>query len=233
MLQKLALDPYGVFGLIISPTRELCYQINESIKSFAGSNFNLRTCVLVGGVDYMRQAQELQGVPHIIIACPGRLLHFLQNDQYQLNEYMQNLQFLIFDEADRLIGEETMRPDLKEILEALPKVRQTFLFSATMMQNYEDKLPKALIFGDDKCEVIELGNSQAANEEFQMTVQRLDQNLVFIPENVKEAYLIFILKLHALKKQQQCIIFTSTCKNCHFLYMLLSELDFDVTFIHS
>lgn len=56
MLQKLALDPYGVFGLIISPTRELCYQINESIKSFAGSNFNLRTCVLVGGVDYMRQA---------------------------------------------------------------------------------------------------------------------------------------------------------------------------------
>ena len=114
---------------------------------------------------------------------------------------MQNLQFLIFDEADRLIGEETMRPDLKDILQGLPKARQTFLFSATMMQNYEDKLPKALIFGDETCEVIELGNSQAANEEFQMTVQRLDQNLVFIPENVKEAYLIFILKLQALKKQ--------------------------------
>jgi len=66
-----------------------------------------------------------------------------------------------------------------------------------------------------------------------MTVQNLEQKLVFIPEKVKEAHLVHILRQFKLKKQQQCIIFTSTCKNCHFLALLLQELDFDVTFIHS
>lgn len=102
-----------------------------------------------------------------------------------------------------------------------------------MVKDYDKKISKELIFGDLSKEIVEIGNSKEADEEFQRTVKNLDQNLVFIPENVKEAYLIYILRQHTLKKQQQCIIFTSTCRNCHFLAMLLNELDFDVTFIHS
>jgi len=63
---------------------------------------------------------------------------------------------LVFDEADRLIGEETMRPDLVQILERLPRERQTLLFSATMLRNYEAKISKELVFGPG--EVVEVGN---------------------------------------------------------------------------
>ena len=158
ILQGLARDPFGVFALVLAPSRELCYQINEQLKSFAGANLNLRTSVLVGGVDYLRQGRELQEIPHVIIACPGRLLHFLENDQYQLVDYLQNLQVLVFDEADRLLGEETMRPDLERILAKLPRQRQTLLFSATMLKNYADKLSKSLVFGEEGAEVVEVGN---------------------------------------------------------------------------
>ena len=53
ILQKLAVDPYGIFAMIITPTRELAYQINEQIRTFAGQNLNLRTSVIVGGVNMM------------------------------------------------------------------------------------------------------------------------------------------------------------------------------------
>ena len=133
ILQKLAIDPYGVFGLILTPTRELAYQIMEQFKVFAGNNMNLRINVIVGGVDIMRQASDLAEIPHVIIATPGRLVHHLQNDTSGLNDYLQNLQFLVFDEADRMLTEESFRPELEIILAALPKQRQTLLFSATMV----------------------------------------------------------------------------------------------------
>lgn len=75
ILQKLAVDPYGIFGLVLTPTRELAYQTMEQFKVFAGSNLNLRISVIVGGVDMMRQAAELEQIPHIVIATPGRLVH--------------------------------------------------------------------------------------------------------------------------------------------------------------
>ena len=71
-----------------------------------------------------------------------------------------------------------------------------------MVKNIDKNFDKKLIFGDNKRELVEIGNTEAANEEFQLTVKNLDQKLVFIPENVKEAYLIYILKNHKLKKQQ-------------------------------
>ena len=74
ILQKLARDPYGIFALILTPTRELAYQINEQFKTFAGQNLNLRSTVITGGVDLMKQAAELADIPHVIVATPGRLV---------------------------------------------------------------------------------------------------------------------------------------------------------------
>ncbi|TNV78936.1 hypothetical protein FGO68_gene14116 [Halteria grandinella] len=237
ILQKLAVDPYGVFGLVLTPTRELAFQIMEQFKVFAGNNMNLRISVIVGGVDIMKQATELAEIPHIIIATPGRFVHHLQNDQCTLNQYLENLQFLVFDEADRMLTEDSFRPELEVILSALPKERQTLLFSATMVPDYDKLLSKELIYGTEQRgkNVIEVGNTRQADEDFQMTVQGLEQKFSLVPEKVKEAYLVYILKQAKLKKQQQCIIFTSTCKNCHFLAQLLMELELDggVTYIHS
>ena len=54
ILEKLAKDPYGIFGLVLTPTRELAYQIMEQFKVFSGSNINLRISVITGGVDMMK-----------------------------------------------------------------------------------------------------------------------------------------------------------------------------------
>lgn len=82
---------------------------------------NLRVSVIIGGADIMKQAAELSEIPHIIIATPGRFVHHIENDQSGLKDYLQNLQFLIFDEADRMLTEESFKPELEKILEVLPK----------------------------------------------------------------------------------------------------------------
>ena len=67
-----------------------------------------------------------------------------------------------------------------------------------------------------------------------MTVKGLKQEFVLVPQNVKEAYFVHLVKsLKLKKKNQQMIVFTSTCKNCHFLALLLRELDMEVALIHS
>lgn len=76
-------------------------------------------------MDMMKQSQELSGIPHIIICTPGRLVHNLRNDQAELSEYLENLQFLVFDEADRLLTDESFKPDLTEIMNSLPPQEET------------------------------------------------------------------------------------------------------------
>lgn len=73
ILEKLAKDPYGIFGLILTPTRELAYQIGEQFSAFAASNLNLRIATVTGGVDMIKQATDLRAIPHLVIATPGRL----------------------------------------------------------------------------------------------------------------------------------------------------------------
>ena len=141
----------------------------------------------------------------------------------------------MFDEADRILTEESFKPELEVILNAIPKERQTLLFSATMVEDYDTMMSRELIYGGKSVKVVEVGNTKEADEEFQLTVQGLDQKFSLVPDNVKEAYLVHVIRELKLKKQQQCIIFTSTCKNCHYLAMLLQELEIEggVTFIHS
>lgn len=69
----------------------------------------------------MKQASELNDIPHIIVATPGRLADLLKNDQFNLNEYLDNLQFLILDEADRMLSDSTLKPDLTNIFTSLTK----------------------------------------------------------------------------------------------------------------
>ncbi len=94
ILQKLSQDPYGVFALIITPTRELAYQIGQQFEVLSrgsSNNMNLRISIVVGGVDMMKQAKELADIPHIIIATPGRLASCVENDQSGLVESLENL----------------------------------------------------------------------------------------------------------------------------------------------
>ncbi|KYN05886.1 putative ATP-dependent RNA helicase DDX49 [Cyphomyrmex costatus] len=100
ILQKLYEDPYGIFALVLTPTRELAFQIADQFAAI-GKAINLKKCVIVGGMDMMEQGLELSKRPHIVVATPGRLADHLDS----CNTFsLQKIKFLVLDEADRLLG---------------------------------------------------------------------------------------------------------------------------------
>ena len=124
MMQILAKEK-GV-GLVLLPTRELAFQVEEHLKKI-GSKFGLRTVVLIGGAPIGQQIAKLKRRPHIIVATPGRLIDHINRHTAKLNK----LKCLVLDEADMMLDMGFM-PQVKEILQNVPTDRHTMLFSATM-----------------------------------------------------------------------------------------------------
>ncbi len=124
MLQRLA--AHGGQGLVLLPTRELAIQVDQTLQKI-GSQLGLKTAVLIGGAPIGRQIQDLRRRPHIIVATPGRLADHMEQKTVDL----KGIKIVVLDEADRMfdIG---FAPQIKRILAAVPKERQTLLFSATM-----------------------------------------------------------------------------------------------------
>lgn len=128
ILQKLGEDPFGVFALVLTPTRELAFQIAEQFRVL-GTSIGLKQSVIVGGLDMMSQAIELAQKPHIVVATPGRLVDHIKNSANAI--HFKRIKFLVLDEADRMLTD-NFAEDLEVIFDTLPKKRQTLLFSATM-----------------------------------------------------------------------------------------------------
>lgn len=133
----------------------LCFQIGEQFTAL-GSAINLRLCVVTGGMDMVTQAKELCAKPHVVVATPGRSVHLLILNLgwsrsvltfsiiFRLADHLEscntfnlkNLQFLVIDEADRLLSGR-FNDQLRTIFSALPKQKQILLFSATMTDSIE------------------------------------------------------------------------------------------------
>ncbi|XP_029355818.1 putative ATP-dependent RNA helicase DDX49 [Echeneis naucrates] len=221
VLQKLSEEPYGIFCLVLTPTRELAYQIAEQFRVL-GKPLGLRECIIVGGMDMVSQAVELSNQPHVVVATPGRLAdHIRSSNTFS----MSKIQFLILDEADRLLeqGCTDFTKDLEVIMGILPAKRQTLLFSATLTDTLQEL------------------KSIAMNEPFfwestseTRTVEELDQRYILTPEKVKDAYMVHLIQtLTDQHDDWSIIIFTNTCKNCQILTMMLREFNFPVISLHS
>lgn len=113
-------------GLVIVPTRELALQVNETFEK-VGKSAGLKTAVLIGGADIKRQIKTLQSNPHVIVGTPGRIIDHLDRKSVRF----ENVKILVLDEADLML-DMGFEPQIKRILESVPKDRQTMLFSATM-----------------------------------------------------------------------------------------------------
>ncbi|KAI4220028.1 MAG: hypothetical protein L6R36_007911 [Xanthoria steineri] len=120
ILQALMEKPQSLFGLVMAPTRELADQISKSIEAL-GSLINVRSCVIVGGMDMVSQAIALGKKPHIVVATPGRLLDHLENTK---GFSLRSLKYLVLDEADRLLD-----LDFGDILDKILKGERGYLSS--------------------------------------------------------------------------------------------------------
>ncbi|KAF7133722.1 hypothetical protein CNMCM5793_005076 [Aspergillus hiratsukae] len=116
----------GARGLILSPSRELALQTLKVVKEL-GKGTDLKSVLLVGGDSLEEQFTMMAGNPDIVIATPGRFLHL----KVEMNLDLSSIRYVVFDEADRLF-EMGFAAQLTEILHGLPSNRQTLLFSATL-----------------------------------------------------------------------------------------------------
>ena len=123
--QRPATATARVRALVLTPTRELAVQIHESVRAY-GKHLPLKSAQVFGGVGMQPQVQALRTGVDVLIATPGRLIDHLQQRTVDL----RGIDTLILDEADRMLDMGFL-PALKKILAALPKERQTLLFSAT------------------------------------------------------------------------------------------------------
>jgi len=124
--QRLNRKDIKIKALVLAPTRELAIQISESFRDY-GAGLNLRHTVVYGGVGQNPQTRALQNGVDILIATPGRLLDLMNQGFINL----KNIEFLVLDEADRMLDMGFVN-DIKRILKVVPVKRQTVFFSATV-----------------------------------------------------------------------------------------------------
>lgn len=180
---------HPVRALILTPTRELAIQVEESVKAY-GKHVPLRSLVVFGGVDIKTQTPSLMRGVEILVATPGRLLDHIEQRTVQLNQ----VQMLVLDEADRMLDMGFL-PDLKRILNLLPKQRQSLMFSATFSNDIK-KLAEDFLTSPT---LVEVARSNAASD-------NVTQKIYKVAQDEKHPVLAELLR----QENVQTIVFTKT-----------------------
>jgi ATP-dependent RNA helicase RhlE len=195
LLQRLAADrraagPCRARVLVLAPTRELAIQIHDSLKTY-GRHLGLRHTVVFGGVGQQPQVKAMTKGVDTLVATPGRLLDLMQQGHIMLDR----VEYLVLDEADRMLDMGFIR-DVRRIVAALPKQRQSLLFSATMPAEVE-RLAADMLRQPVRVEV-------TPNV---VTVDRVEQRVLFVEASDKRAALARLLRDPALSR---VLVFTRT-----------------------
>jgi superfamily II DNA/RNA helicase len=138
ILQRLVIDPNSVRALIVAPTRELAYQIDEEFRQFA-KGLQLYSALCVGGVNIGPQIAQIKRGPHLVIGTPGRLKDLVQQKALRLGA----ANVLVLDEADRMLDMGFIR-DIRFLIAELPTERQSLCFSATITPEIKTLLGEML-----------------------------------------------------------------------------------------
>ncbi|WPK22916.1 hypothetical protein PUMCH_000139 [Australozyma saopauloensis] len=227
MLTKWSEDPMGIFGLVLTPTRELAMQIAEQFAAL-GALMNIRLAVVVGGEDMMEQALKLQKRPHFVIATPGRLADHILNSGEETIKGLRSVKYLVLDEADRVLSN-TFSKDLGRCLSVLPDAskRQTLLFTATVTDSVRSLKNKPQTEGKPPVFLYEVETVDKVALPATLLLY-----YIFVPSYVKESYLHSILSLEKYSKAN-IIVFVNRTKTAEVLRRSLRKLDFRVASLHS
>lgn len=182
--------------LILTPTRELAIQIEESFNAY-GKNLNLRNLVVFGGVKQAAQEKALRRGVDILVATPGRLLDFISQRIISL----QNLEVFVLDEADRMLDMGFVH-DVKRIIKLLPPKRQTLFFSATFPDEIS-KLANSMLTNPVKVEVAPVSaTADTINQKvyFVQKDDKLDLLTHILQNDIKESVLVFSRTKHGADK---------------------------------
>ena len=217
ILQRLAAEniqaaPRTARALILAPTRELAVQIAESIRAY-GRNLNLRHTVILGGVGQTPQVKAMSRGVDILVATPGRLLDLVNQKAVNLS----GTGILVLDEADRMLDMGFIR-DVRKLVSAMPRKRQSLLFSATMPADVA-KLAQDMLIEPVRVEV-----TPAAT-----TVEKIAQSVYFVDAGGKQSLLTSLLRDEALSK---VIVFTRTKHRANKVAEQLSKSGLPADAIH-
>ncbi len=215
VLEELSRDPYGIFALVLAPTRELASQVADQFR-MVGRGCGLRECLVVGGTDMVAQGRALAARPHVVVATPGRLADHLGScDTFSLKK----VRFLVVDEADRVL-DGGFDEQLATIFAALPRKRRTLLFTATISDDLrrlrENAMTDPFVF-DVSAKEDEDGKEASASTAGvgQVTVDKLDQRYVMTPPQARDGYLVRVLqKLREKDAKGSAIVFVRTIREC-------------------
>jgi len=201
-----------VRSLIVTPTRELAIQIGESFNAY-GRHTGLTNTVIFGGVNQHSQTNALTKGVDIVIATPGRLLD-LMNQGYLTLQYVE---IFVLDEADRMLDMGFIH-DVKRIIAALPKKRQSLFFSATMPPEIV-KLASTILHNPEKVSVTPVSS----------TVDIIKQQVYFVDKGNKNALLVEVLKDKNIKT---ALVFTRTKHGADKVVKILHKHNIKAEAIH-
>jgi len=177
-------------ALILTPTRELAIQINESFAAY-GRHTGIKHTVIFGGVSQNPQVDTIRRGVDVLVATPGRLLDLMN----QRIVHLDHVKMLVLDEADRMLDMGFVH-DVKKIIAKVPVKRQTLFFSATM-PNEIQQLANTILTNPEKVEVTPVSS----------TADTIQQELYYVEKNDKRSLLAHILKDKNIKT---ALVFTRT-----------------------
>ncbi len=211
-LNKVSGKKREIRALILTPTRELAIQINDSLNDYTQYT-GLRHCVIYGGVKQKAQTDELKTGIDILVATPGRLLDLINQGFINLN----SIRHFVLDEADRMLDMGFIH-DIKRLLPKLPKEKQTLFFSATMPSAIAS-LSRSILLDPLKVEVTPASS----------VIDTIKQYLYFVEKQEKKDLLINLLKKD---KKQSVLVFSRTKHGADKIARLLCKAGIGSEAIH-
>jgi ATP-dependent RNA helicase RhlE len=212
LLQQQKQHKSGIKVLVLTPTRELAIQIDESFAAY-GKFTSMRHTVIFGGVSQLHQTNALRRGIDVLTATPGRLLDLINQGFIDLRQ----LEIFVLDEADRMLDMGFIH-DVKKVIAYLPAKRQTLFFSATMPPEIQ-KLAKSLLVNPAKVEVTPPTS----------TVDKIEQSLYHTNKNDKPNLLLHLLDENKIRT---ALVFTRTKHGADKVVKYLLKNDVDAAAIH-